>query len=64
MITTACRDCEERDIKDIVYTVGSIDKDTNSLRYIWMVYGDCYAASSEIYERIADKISEGVNGVP
>ena len=29
-----------------------------------MVYGDCYAASSEVYERVRNKISGGVNELP
>jgi len=58
MITSACRTCEEWTEKDIIYAVGHIDN--HSLKILSLVYGDCYAASKEIYERIRDKISAGL----
>jgi len=62
MITTACRNCEEWSIKDMFYIVG-VSKN-NVLKSIWLVQGDCYAASRETYERIREKVSEGVNELP
>jgi hypothetical protein len=59
MITSACRNCEEWTEKDIIYAVGHIDN--HKLKVLSLVYGDCYAASKEIYERIKDKISTGLN---
>lgn len=35
----------------------------NNLKALWFVYGDCYAASKDIYERIKNKISDGVNSL-
>lgn len=58
MITSACKNCEEWSEKDIIYAVGHIDN--NNLKVLSLVYGDCYAASKEIYERIKDKISKGL----
>lgn len=58
MITTACRTCEEWQEKDLIYAVGVVNK--NSLVSLWFVYGDCYAASSEVYERVKNKISTGL----
>lgn len=58
MITSACKNCEEWIEKDIIYAVGHIDN--NTLKVLSLVYGDCYAASKEIYERIKDKISIGL----
>lgn len=58
MITSACRTCEEWTEKDIIYAVGHIDN--HNLKILSLVYGDCYAASKEIYERIKDKISTGL----
>lgn len=55
MITSACKNCEDWSEKDIIYAVGHIDN--NKLKVLSFVYGDCYAASKEIYERIKDKIS-------
>jgi len=59
MITQACRDCENWREKDIVYIIGVLGK--NKLHSIWFVYGDCYAANKEVYERIKNKISQGIN---
>lgn len=58
MITSACKKCEEWTEKDIIYVVGHIDN--HNLKILSLVYGDCYAASKEIYERIKDKISIGI----
>jgi len=64
MITDACKKCENWDVKDIIYSIGVVDSaDDTKLKALWMVYGDCYAASSEVYERIRRKIAEGVNTI-
>lgn len=62
MITAACRKCEDWREKDIIYSVGVSTK--NKLSSLWFVYGDCYAADKEVYERIRSKISKGVNELP
>jgi len=62
MITQACRDCEKWETKDIIYSVGTVSN--GALKLLWMVYGDCYAANSEVYEKVRKKISEGVNDLP
>lgn len=62
MIIEACRTCEDWDIKDIIYAVGHTDD--NNLKYLWFVYGNCFAASREIYERIKTTISDGINLIP
>lgn len=62
MITAACRECEEWTKKDIVYVVGSIVE--NRIKSLWFVYGSCYAASREVYEKIKNAITQGVNSLP
>jgi len=62
MITTACRNCEEWQEKDIIYAVGVVNG--NHLTRLFFVYGMDYAASAEIYERIKNIISSGVNTIP
>ena len=62
LITAKCRTCEAWTEKDIIYAVG-FTTDT-SLRHLWLVYGDCYAARPEVYSRIKTTISEGVNAIP
>lgn len=64
MLTQACRQCENWYEKDIIYVIGSINKSTNQLSTLWFVYGDCYAASKEIYERVRTTIASGVNLIP
>jgi len=59
LITKACRECEDWEIKDIIYSVGLIQE--KKLKLLWFVYGDCYAADREVYERISNKISAGLN---
>ena len=58
MITQACRDAEIWREKEIVYVVGVARE--NKLKAIWFVYGNCYAAGKEVYERIRTKISSGL----
>ncbi|MCK4745368.1 NgoPII family restriction endonuclease [Candidatus Parcubacteria bacterium] len=62
MITQDCRECEDWRKKDIIYVIGAMQQD--KLKALWFVYGDCYAASKDIYKRIKNKISEGVNSLP
>lgn len=62
MITEGCRTCEEWERKDILYVVGSVDAE--NIRSLWFVYGDCYAASRDVYEKIRNVISAGVNALP
>lgn len=61
-ITEACKTCEKWEIKDIIYAVG-VTNDKN-LTNLWLVYGDCYAASKETYQRIGEKIKNGVLEIP
>jgi hypothetical protein len=63
MITEGCRCCEDWSEIDIVYTVGVINKQTQKIEILLMVYGDCYAASRGVYNRIRDIIVSGINGI-
>jgi hypothetical protein len=62
MITSDCRKCEDWIEKDLLYAVGYV-KD-NELHALWMVYGDCIAADRLVYEKIKNKISQGINEIP
>lgn len=64
MITRACRECEQWSIKDIIYAVGILGTDKKTLRSLAFVYGEDYAASEEIYEKIRTKIKDGVETIP
>lgn len=61
-ITGACKICEEWDIKDIIYSIGFVED--NKLKYLWFIFGDCYAANRNIYQRIANTISDGLEKIP
>jgi hypothetical protein len=64
MITTACRNCEKWTQKDMLYVIGNVPKNTNQLKSLWFVYGDCFCADKEIYEKIKDTISSGITSIP
>lgn len=64
MITTACRNCEEWSEKDMLYAIGNVPKNTSLLKSLWLVYGDCFCADQEIYERIKNTISSGITSIP
>jgi len=59
MITNACRTAEDWREKDLIYVIG-VSTD-GKLKALWFVYGNCYAANKETYERVRDKISKGIN---
>lgn len=59
MITSSCKNCEEWNLKDLIYVVGNVEE--SKLKSLWFVYGDCYAAEPQTYEKIKNKISEGIN---
>ena len=62
MITNACRNCENWDEKDMLYAIGYVNE--SSLKSLWLVYGDCFCADKETYERIKNTISSGINTIP
>lgn len=61
MITSACKNCENWTEKDIIYCVGVVNK--KHLSTLCMVYGMDYAASSSVYEKIKNAISNGVTSL-
>ncbi|PZO36239.1 MAG: restriction endonuclease [Pseudanabaena frigida] len=64
MITNACRNCEDSwNVKDIIYAVGVVPKSQNRLKVLWFVYGDCFAAEKQVYERIRSGICDGINQI-
>jgi hypothetical protein len=64
MISKACRQAETWEEKDMIYAVGVVDKKTNNIKRLSMVYGLDYCATDEIYSRIKTKIKEGVETIP
>jgi len=62
LINQACRDCEHWCEKDLIYTIGVVKNQT--LKTLWFIYGNCYSANKETYERVKNAISSGVNELP
>jgi hypothetical protein len=48
----------------MLYVIGNAPKNTNNLKSLWFVYGDCFCADKEVYERIKDTISTGITTIP
>ena len=61
MITKVCKSCEEWHTKNMLYTIGYTNQST--LKSLWLVYGDCFCADKETYERIKNTISEGITSI-
>lgn len=53
-ISQTCRKCEDWTNKDLIYAIGYIKK--KKLISLWMVYGDCYAADEQTYQKVEEKI--------
>ena len=62
MITQECRTCENWTEKDLIYCVGHTTDD--SIKSLWMVYGNIYADKHETYQVIKQKITDGINEIP
>nr|WP_010889850.1 NgoPII family restriction endonuclease [Methanothermobacter thermautotrophicus]P29565.1 RecName: Full=Type II restriction enzyme MthTI; Short=R.MthTI; AltName: Full=Endonuclease MthTI; AltName: Full=Type-2 restriction enzyme MthTI [Methanothermobacter thermautotrophicus]AAA73369.1 TIR [Methanothermobacter thermautotrophicus]CAA48435.1 TIR [Methanothermobacter thermautotrophicus] len=58
-ITEACKNCEDWEVKDIIYAIGTIPN--RVLKLMFFVYGDCYAASPSIYQRIVEEVKGGLH---
>lgn len=61
LITDACRRCEEWEVRDIIYAVGVVGR--SSIKSLWFVYGDCYAADRSVYEGTRSRIISGINSI-
>lgn len=62
MLTQACKTCEKWSEKDIIYIVGHTND--SEIKYLWLVYGDCFSADKEVYEKIKKTISSGITEIP
>lgn len=62
MITQECRTCENWTEKDLIYCVGHTTDD--SIKSLWMVYGNIYAAKHQTYQIIKQKITDGIKEIP
>lgn len=58
-INEACKNCETWSEKDLIYIIGYVK--AKKLNSLWMVYGDCYAADENTYQRVENKITTSIN---
>ena len=63
-ISKHCIQCEDWTEKDLIYVIGHVPKGGKSLKSLWLIMGDCYAAESATYSRVENKISEQVSLIP
>lgn len=63
MINKACKEAEIWTEKDMIYVVGIVNKKTNELKHLCMVYGLDYCAVDECYSRIKKTIKMGVESI-
>lgn len=61
-VATGAKNAEDWNEKDIVYAIGTVPN--QDLKRLWLIYGDCYAASKEIYDRLSSAIATGVRQLP
>jgi hypothetical protein len=65
-ISSACRQCEDEfggwSRKDMIYAIGNVS--ANRIHSLWFIYGDCFCADKSVYEKVANKIKEGVLSIP
>lgn len=62
MIAVDCRECEDWDVKDIIYIIGVVQG--SKLKFLWFVYGDCYCADKDIYEQVRQPIIDAIRKIP
>lgn len=62
LINVACRQCEPDWVKkDMIYTIGNIVN--RKLRVLWLLYGECYCASQDTYQKMKTTIQSGVTQI-
>lgn len=63
MISQDCRNAEDGEwVKDLLYVIGHVKN--KQLKSIFMVYGDDYAASKDVYLGVKQNIKEGILNTP
>lgn len=61
MISSACREAENWNEKDIIYAVGVV-KD-KKLKRLCFIYGSDYCASEECYKGIKERLKKGISNI-
>lgn len=58
LLSNACRNAENWNEKDIIYSVGVVEAD--KIKHLCMIYGRDYCASEECYEKMRELIKKGI----
>lgn len=58
-ISKNCKDAENWEEKDMLYCIGTVPKN-KAIRALWMIYGDCFAATKEVYENLSEDVSSAI----
>lgn len=61
LLKDEARNGEKWDVKDIIYVIGHTSN--SEIKHLWFVYGDCFAAKKEVYERIKATTVYGSNNI-
>lgn len=61
-IARQAKEAENWKEKDVVYAIGTVT-DTD-LKKFWFIYGDCYAAPKDVYEKYIKVIQDGIKKIP
>ena len=64
LINKHCRNCEVWTEKDIIYAIGHVPKNSNSLSSLWLIYGSIYAADEDVYTGLKSTITESLENTP
>jgi hypothetical protein len=64
-LTNACVECEEElggwSEKDLIYTLGRVESGSREIDFMWVIYGDCWAAPDTTYSKLESQISNKIN---
>lgn len=60
-VASGAKKAENWESRDIVYAIGTAVG--SELKRLWLIYGECYAANREVYEKLISTISMGVNSL-
>lgn len=60
-INKTCRECEKWDEKDLIYSIGYVEN--KALQSLWLIYGDCYVADFETYQKVEKTITTSLENL-
>ena len=49
--------------RGVPFAIGHVPKKSKNLKSLWFIFGDCYAADSNTYEKVEKKISQQITSI-